>query len=91
MTNVIEQGGQMPTRGMNDPSPMSSEPQAAAPSAEAGEMSMRGMNAPAQAPMPIAGDSPREREKLAVYRREHPEVADSQSEVRSMPGADMGK
>lgn len=88
MANVIGQGNQMPTRGMNDPSPMS-EPQAAARPGEEGEMSIRNMNAPARAPTPIAGDSPREREKLAVYRREHPEVADSK--VGSMPGPGMGE
>ena len=92
MANVIGQGTQMPTRGMNDPSPMS-EPQAAAPPGEKGaeaqdEMSMRGMNAPAKAPAPIVGDSPREREKIAVYRREHPESPDAQA--GSMPGAGMG-
>lgn len=88
MTNSIEQGGQMPTRGMNDPSP-TSEPEGAAQSGEEGGMSMRGMNAPSQAPSPIAGDSPREREKLAVYRREHAELADSQ--IGSMPGPGMGE
>ena len=88
MTNVIGQGTQMPTRGMNDPSPMSA-PQAAAPSVGKGEMSIRNMNAPAQAPTPIAGDSPREREKMAVYRREHPEIADSQ--VKLIPGPGMGE
>ena len=87
MTNVIGGGGQMPTRGMNDPSPMS-EPQASAQPGEEGEMSMRGMNAPSQAPAPIAGESPREREKIAVYRREHPESPDAQA--GSMPGAGMG-
>lgn len=93
MTNVIGGGTQMPTRGMNDPSPMS-EPQAAAPpgekvAEEEGEMSIRSMNAPAQAPTPIPGDSPREREKMAVYRREHPELADAQ--VGSMPKPGMGE
>ena len=89
MTNVNKRGAEMPTRGMNDPSPMSSEPQAAAQPAEEAEMSMRDMNAPAQAPTPVPGDSPREREKMAVYRREHPELADSQ--VGSMPGPGMGE
>lgn len=92
MKNVIGRGTEMPTRGMNDPSPMS-EPQAAAPSGEEGaeergEMSIRSMNAPAKTPAPIAGDSPREREKIAVYRREHPESADAHA--GSMPGAGMG-
>ena len=84
MTNVIGPGTQMPTRGMNDPSPMS-EPQAAAPPGEKDEMSIHNMNAPVRASTPIAGDSSREREKMAVYRREHPELAASQ--VRSMPGS----
>ena len=88
MTNEIGRGSEMPTRGMNDPSPLS-EPKGAAQTGDEGEMSMRGMNAPSQAPAPIAGDSPREREKLAVYRREHPEVADSK--VGSMPGPGMGE
>ena len=78
----------MPTRGMNDPSPIS-EPQAAAPPAEKSDMSISNMNAPAQAPTPIAGDSPREREKMAVYRLEHPELADSK--VGSMPGSGKGE
>ena len=85
MTNVIGQGTQMPTRGMNDPFPMS-EPQAAAPSVGEGEMSIGNMNAPTQAPTPTPGDSPREREKMAVYRREHPELADSQAGAMPKPG-----
>lgn len=60
MTNVIGLGTQMPTRGMNDPSPMS-EPQAVAPPGEKSEMSIHNMNLPVRTPTPIAGDSPTER------------------------------
>ena len=88
MTNAIGGGGQMPTRGMNDSSPMIA-PENAAQSEAEGEMSMRGMNAPVPVPTPIVGDSHREREKIAVYRREHPELTDAQ--VGSMPESGMGE
>ncbi len=35
------------------------------------------------------GDSPREREKMAVYRREHPELTEAQ--VGLMPKPGMGE